>query len=479
MRAMLKLALPLCLAALVATAHAADVSPLAHLSFQPSMQAGYRDQNGKLVTGTEIMHLVPHKGRLYASTSLWMEKDPSVPKACQVLVLDSPKGQWRVEHQFTDNNLRYGTLREVTFSTDATGKAITPVSLLLAAPDVRRGPFKIYCREDATGEWSASVLGTGTEPANARSMGLHRDRVTRIDRIFAGHNKLGVVAGVYDPAAPGRLRWEKSGEFQTPAGDRVMGFCDCNGILYCATSHHLYQRTDGTAPAWKQIYISEQTGTGVIRGLTAVPKPGGTGEVLWFVTSGKVRRLDPAADFKETIELDELAFLTEKLGVKVNSVLAAYNELMPYVVPGTREALWLFGFQCAVPTAALDSDPSSKTRMQVREPGQARGATGKARAGKARPDNGRPANARPAIVKAGNGRYVIRHAQGADITYEVAEITDPREPQLVATRVISVSPFPEDQGRALYFGGYDCNGVPAHNTAWIYRGELAAKPAAQ
>ena len=76
----------------------------------------------------------------------------------------------------------------------------------------------------------------------------------------------------------------------------------------------------------------------------------------------------------------------------------------------------------------------------------------------------------------GNGRYCIRHAQGADITYEVAEITDPREPQLVSTRSIVVSPFPEDQGRVLYFAGYDCHGVPSHNTAWIYRGELPRTP---
>ena len=61
---------------------------------------------------------------------------------------------------------------------------------------------------------------------------------------------------------------------------------------------------------------------------------------------------------------------------------------------------------------------------------------------------------------AGNGRYCIRHAKGADITYEVAEITDPREPQLVSTRTIAVSPFPEDQGRVLYFGGYDCTASP-------------------
>ena len=57
----------------------------------------------------------------------------------------------------------------------------------------------------------------------------------------------------------------------------------------------------------------------------------------------------------------------------------------------------------------------------------------------------------------------------------MAEITDPRQPQLVSTRIIAVSPFPQDQGRVLYFAGYDCNGVPSHNTGWIYRGELAEK----
>jgi hypothetical protein len=135
------------------------------------------------------------------------------------------------------------------------------------------------------------------------------------------------------------------------------------------------------------------------------------------------------------------------------------------VVPGTSEKLWLFGLQCAVPAAVVNVHPEIKARMQMSEPSHARGAAGKARAGK-----GRAGDARAG--KLGNGRFCIRRANGADITYEVAEITDPREPQLVSTRTIALSPFAEDQGKALYFGGYDCGGVPSHNTAWIYRGEL-------
>ena len=452
---MRKLTLPLCLAALVATARAADDSPLTHLSFQRSLQPGFRDVNGKLVVGTEVMHLVPHQGRLYASISLWMESDPAIQKASQILVLDFPKGQWRVEHQFNKNNNRCGSLREVTFSTDATGKAIAPVTLLLAVPDVREEPVKVFCREDATGDWVASDLGTLTKRATTRAVGLHRDRVTGVDRVFAGvgtyqqfaTDKLGTFGGVYDPTAPGRIRWDKTPEFQTPKGERVMGFCDCNGILYCSTTRHIFQRTDGVTPTWKQIYFCEKEINGAgIRGLTAVPKPGGKGEVLWFAALRKVRWLDPAAAFKETIELDMLVFLSEKLGLPVTGAFSGYNELLPYVMPGTGETLGLFGFETSHSAEVINSHLSIKARVQKQE--TARG--------------GRP----------GNGRYCIRHANGADITYEVAEITDPREPQLVSTRTIAVSPFAEDQGKALYFGGYDCNGVPSHNTAWIYRGEL-------
>ena len=105
------------------TAHAADNSPLTHLSFQRSLKAGVRDANGKLITGTEIDFLVPHQGRLYASNCLARETDPAVAKACQILVLDSPKGQWRVDREFTVSSvmMRCSVLKEITFATGGRG----------------------------------------------------------------------------------------------------------------------------------------------------------------------------------------------------------------------------------------------------------------------------------------------------------------------------------------------------------------------
>jgi len=411
------------------------------------MQAGSRDPIGKLMPGTEIDFLVPHQGRLYAGTCLWMETDKTIPKTCQILVLDSPRAQWRVDREFSVNSMmrRCSVLKEITFTTDARGKAIAPVALLLAVPDAPRAELQVFCRDDASGNWFPSSLGTGAG-SSIRALGLHRDKVTGIDHIFAGINR-GVVSGVYDPAAPGRIRWEKTEELANPTGERGMGFTVCNGILYCATSRHIYQRTDGATPTWKELYFCEKEISPVgIRGLTAVPNPGGQGEVLWFVALRKTRRLDPTAGFKETIEQDMPVFLTEKLGLRVTGVLAAYNDLLPYVMPGTGEKVWLFGFESAHPPAVLNSHPRIKARVQVADP--------------------------PRTHFTANGRYCVRHAQGANITYEVAEILDPSEPQLVSTRTIAVSPFPEDQGKAIYFGGYDCNAVPSHNTAWIYRGEL-------
>jgi hypothetical protein len=47
-------------------------------------------------------------------------------------------------------------------------------------------------------------------------------------------------------------------------------------------------------------------------------------------------------------------------------------------------------------------------------------------------------------------------------------------PTLIAARTFAVSPFATDGGNAVYFGGYDANFKPAHNTAWIFRGDLTA-----
>ena len=455
------------------------------LEYHVSLRAGTRDANGKTMFGTEIMHLVPHQGRLFASNSLWMENDPQVPKACQVLVLDSPRGQWKVDLQFTRKNPRMGALHSFTFTTDGSGKAIEPVSILLVAPDtIIGGTIQILSRDDSAGgagKWTPMNFGEAAARSTTRAMGLHRDRKTGIDRVFAGNNVLGVISGVYDSRAPGRIHWEPKPEFNVPAGERVMGFCVCNGALYCATTRGIFLRTDGAAPVWKQIYSRPEEIPPVgIRGLTAVPNPAGAGEVLLFAALSQLRRVDPSANFKETIELDMRAFLTDAFGIRVPFVLAAYNEILPCVVPGAKETVWLVGFENTYDRAAFagEGKGAGKDKGKAKDKGKDMSKSKGAPKAVVKGVPTTPSKLRTFVVEekgmryAAEARYLVRHADKGNIRYEVAEVTDPNA-TLVAVRAIAVSPFAGDNGRALYFGGFDCNAQPSHNTVWIYRGQLA------
>lgn len=427
-----------------------------HLVYQPSLQAGESTPDGNLIRGTEIVAMVPFQGRLYASTSLWMERDPNIPKACQILALDSPRGKWKVDHQFGKKHLRLTCLKPITFTTDGKGKAIRPVPILLAAPDTvvshaedagvsPSGEAEIYCRgADQSSPWTAMVLGKCYRYSSTRAIGFHRDAVTGVDLVFAGNSPLGNIRGVYDPHAPGRIRWDATPELSVPAGERVMGYCDCNGACYCATTNRIFRRTDGPSPSWQQIYFCPEEKNAVgIRGLTSVPNPSGKGESLLFMALRKVRHLD-VNGYKETIEVDMPEFITGQWGVKVSAGMGAYNEFLPYTLPATGEKVWLFGFESAYSAAVAKRLPPDFRLVEYDNP--------------------------PRHFDA-RAFYFIRRVNHGIITFEAKEITDPRKLNLVSVRTIVVSPFAEDHGRAFYLGGYDCNKIPSHNTAWIYRAE--------
>jgi hypothetical protein len=119
-----------------------------------------------------------------------------------------------------------------------------------------------------------------------RSFGRHRDRVTGIDRVFAGQDARGVFSGTYDPTIPGRIRWSAVPELDlssvSSAGIsgrngylRVSSFAECNGQLYTTVGQHIYERIDGAEPHWRLVYTNSYPGhseTG-LRGMTAIPDP--------------------------------------------------------------------------------------------------------------------------------------------------------------------------------------------------------------
>jgi hypothetical protein len=138
-------------------------------------------------------------------------------------------------------------------------------------------------------------------------------------------------------------------------------------------------------------------------------------------------RIDPARQHSVTTELDIPQFLAQHWGnLRTSYVIAAYNDIYPVTNPRSGVTEYLIGLQAHSPRK-----------------GEGRSAW--------------------YLVRDSKARYTLR---------QVRPLTksDPRAPsKLVAVRAITLSPFPSDSDSILYFGGYDANHRPAHDSAWLYR----------
>jgi poly(A) polymerase len=335
-------------------------------------------------------------------------------------------------------------LASITLSTDGQGnKLIQPANLLVAGLWDTDFPLPaaatVAVRDDATNKWITTDLinfPEGNYQAMLRAITTHKDRVTGIDYVFAAF--VGVIYhGVYDATVPGQIRWESNPELMN-FDSRLMSFGECNGELYASIKLAIYKRIDGAAPTWEKVYeypipTGENASTGM-RGLTAVPNPEGDGEVLLMALEGysadaKIVYLDPS-DNSVTTDLDAGAFLKEQLkdtiGTDWDHVVVAYNDMVRITDPKANEDLILMGLG----VNDFNSD---------------------------------------------SGWYLVRHADATYTVHEIPFIFDfhgmPRA--LYGTRTIRVSPFAQDNGQVIYFGGFDCSFKTSHNTAWIYSADIA------
>lgn len=411
--------------------------------WEQAFKAGMIDDvAGKPIGGTEVVHLAAHKGRLFAGNGYWMDtRAPSIPWA-QVLVLDSRDGTWKVDLALGPRHLRVTALTSVTFATDSEGKPLAaPVNLLLAASD-SQGESHIWTRDDDRNTWARTTLeGDPKLRRSTRAFIVHRDRQTGVDRIFVAAGALGIYSGVYDASQPGKIRWDAKAELG-PVTIRPMAFAEANGGLYASAGVSVYRRTDGPAPAWEKAYSDdtrEHWELGGIRGLTAAPSPHGRGESLLFSHTDRIIRLDPSDGHRATVELRIRPFLGKHWGCDIpGSIIAAYSDILPLEDPVTRRTAHILGVQ-----ARIEQGGKDKTY---------------------RPDT--------FFGWYAGGPYLIRES---DTSYRLKEVNgrwEPGKPKLVAPRAYVVSPFPEDGGSSVYFGGFDCNFFPALDTAWVFRASV-------
>jgi len=451
--------------------------PLAHNVFGwfPSYQSGDMGMGG-----TEIVDMQSHKGKLYAGTGYWMHY--GIPRYAEVVRLDCPLCFWEIDYSLAWAG-RVEALRSITFTHGGDGNSIAggPDTKLFATHYMDyNGEARCYvhAKNDKTPiqyKWADEAyyrkMPFQENYFSARSMTLHRDTVTGVDRLFTSTGRDGVVSAYYTPLTPTNLMWSSVPE-NGPLDTRPLAMATMDGKLYLTAGSYVYRRTDGLTPSWSQVLdmmVVSPTETvdeavGGLRGLAQISNPASpTGHSLLFAwtanaqSKGCMYRLDPADDtLTATLEGCVSDWTRDHFGKNIFGLdtlttfsIANYNNALE--IPdrsGTSAAVVLVGYEVLLYSYSTYDLPT--TQMSVASSGK------------------------PLGFYAGGG-FLVRRA--AD-QWEVREPSGPRydplavSPMLVATRSYAISPFQNDF--AVYFGGYDANHFPSVNTAWIYRGTFEA-----
>ena len=442
------------------------------LKFTKDYFPGTKDRNGQLMGGVECNYLVAHKGRLYATVSTWKQKgwNRGQTTGPQVLVKKAHDAPWEVDTTFGPEYGRAECLRSVTFTTDRTGRKLAePITLLLATTTglLSKG-IGVWSRDDATGKWARMTLGQahsawGTE---VRALVDHVDRVTGVHCVFVAATEGLIYRGVYDSAVAGGIAWDAEPEYRRPSTmpvQRVPASCEAGGVLYVSLEMDpkapgtggVFRRVDGSKPRWEHVYewthsaAQREAQIGhkqdrLVYGLAGVPAPANPsreGLICVRDFQSQVLGIDLTRTDKATPALDvQRYFEKEFQSDRTKVVRIAPNGFVPLTHPDTGEKVHLAGLWVAYPDGA-DTE------------------------------------------KGNSSWYLVRHADGAYAHGRVWTADDPVPNKgvrggLRTTRSICVSPFPEECGRVLYFGGFDSGLSTSPEefgyTAWIYRAELPA-----
>jgi hypothetical protein len=275
--------------------------------------------------------------------------------------------------------------------------------------------------------------------------------VTGVDRVIVAVTNGNVYTGVFDRSLPSCIRWERKPELSGRAG-RIMSYGEANGQAYLAVditpdqpkNGGLFRRLDGPKPTWEWLgewgQRIQHRGVAWVRGLTAIPDVDQPGKELLLCSrevDGVIEIINPQQGHKPRVEFDLRKHFGGLVGAREGqrlTTLFAYNEMTLAVHPDTGQRVLL------IAGGIMPGLPGTDAR--------AKGAW-----------------------------YLVRHADGR---YGTCQVFDPAvTPQAVgglrSARTVCVSPFPEDKGRVIYFGGFDAAKGPHRDTAWIYKGTLSAE----
>jgi arylformamidase len=334
------------------------------------------------------MQLVTHRGMLFCGMATSFERDRHSGASSYIYAKTSAAAPWKLEADFGPGTSRIGQMFSARFEHDEHGKPIPggPQDILLAftmnqGRRTGENPLQMRVRDDATGQWHTHDLPTPkVAEANVRELWLHRDRVTGADLLFVAANPspLGLIAGVFDATAPGRIRWRSEPEI-TAQGRRGtskwFGMATVNGVLFASDVDAVFRRDDGPQPKWTKVLQFPRgrgdEGGAEVRGLTTVPNPQSiTGrpekEMLLLATQMKLwrMRVPPLTtdQHEHTAELDLVPWFSEQVGEPIIFAESAFNRLTPFRTAPDTTPVWPIGFQVVYPVPGKtlsNHDPES------------------------------------------------------------------------------------------------------------------------
>jgi arylformamidase len=450
--------------------------------YTSEIEWGEPDENGNVIQATEVDHLTAFQGKLYAGLGNWNDRAllsmplpvtdeiNSLPPGAHngyygaiILVKESAGAPWKVDHYFGTATMRVDEMTVLELTTDESGEPLPePFRILYAGvTDIYRAFVYTHWKDSVTGEWGKFLLDEDSAvPAGCAGAGQYTsapymrkywsavNSVSGVHEAFAGTAPGKIYRGVYDPTAPGYIRWDSEPEFDIDDSDsrcgRPITSLNINEQNLIGMAGKIFRRDDQTG-TW-----SEVLDTGMDpRGFTAVPAADGRGEefLVAIIQDGGILRVDNRTDpptFVEEVKLSELMEATYgPLTRRHPGLFSAYNYFEPHRDLATGRLQHLTGtWPEGLP------HPYELTRA---------------------PWNGTFLLTRDLETR--------EYELSLIYDYEAAPRACDSGCNLRGARYFMKSPFPEHDGRVFYTGGFDATITSKadrklyRNTAWLYRAE--------
>ena len=427
--------------------------------WESSFVAGTYDYSNNFMGGSEVLHLVSHKSKLFASVGYWQDESNiwyggsnSNIGWSQIISLDNPNSIWSVDLNLDSYYLRPEILKEIVFTKDLNGNSLDiPDSLLIVgaySSNYIFGPViaSAFVRDDDNNSWNQTTIYQGDLPAGGenysiRDMELYTDQVTGAEHLLVSVGTKGIFSGRYNPNIAGKIEWSLEPEIGS-LDIRPLGITIANNSLYFSSGNKIYIRNDGENPSYSIVHdfsdlsLNINSAVGGVRGLTVINNEDENNDsmlLMWCPdgqSKGVIFRLDPnlSNGFNRVYET-KLSLLVEDYlpGTSVNYVLGAYNEFFKVFNYSDNEYYHIVGFESTIQGGNYPS---------------------------------------------WNGYYsgALYALRSSDAEYQLEEVNGSisfNAPALVATRCYVQSPFANEN--AVYFGGFDPNSFLSTNKAWIYK----------